>query len=171
MVLEVGKPAPLFSGYIETGEKIDLKNVIGRDYIILYFYPKDDSFGCKREACEFRDEFDEFKMLDATVFGVSVDSIQSHMEFKKKRNLPFHLISDPDEKIWKLYDVKARSLQYMNQRVTYIIDTYGIIRYVYSSQIHFRNHPIESRNALLKMKDSDARKAVLSILNKSYWTT
>ncbi|MGP6207070.1 peroxiredoxin [Cuniculiplasma sp. SKW3] len=168
MTLEVGREAPLFSAYIETGEKMEFKNLIGRDYIILYFYPKDDSFGCKREACEFRDEFDEFKLLDATVLGVSVDSVESHVEFRKKRNLPFHLISDPDEKIWKMYDVKARSLQYLNQRVTYVIDTQGIIRYVYSSQIHFRNHPAEARKALLKLKEVDARRNVLNIINRNY---
>ena len=168
MALEVGKEAPLFSGYIETGEKIELEKLIGRDYVVLYFYPKDDSFGCKREACEFRDEFDDFKMLDATVFGVSVDSIKSHAEFKKRRNLPFHLISDPDEEIWKMYDVKARSLQYLNQRVTYVIGMQGIIRYVYSSQIHFRNHPAEAKNALLKLKEVDTRRNVFNIINRNY---
>ncbi len=169
MVLEEGTVAPLFTAFIETGEKINLKDYIGRNNIVLYFYPKDDSFGCKREACEFRDEFDDFKVLDATVFGISVDSVKSHAEFKKRRNLPFHLISDEREVIWSLYKVKARSLQYLNQRVTYIIDTDGIIRYVYSSQIHFRQHPIEAKGALLKLREVETRKNVLKIVSRNYF--
>ncbi|MGP6220158.1 peroxiredoxin [Caldiplasma sukawensis] len=168
MALPVGTPAPDFTGIIETGNKIRLSDFIGRNYIILYFYPKDESFGCKREACEFRDEFDDFKTLDAKVLGVSIDSVESHREFIKKRNLNFSLVSDPDGKIWADYDVKVRPIQYMNQRVTYLIGLDGRIKFTYTSAFNFRMHPKLAKEALFALNQHDAVGRVMSFLNREY---
>jgi len=102
--LEVGKRAPAFSAETDTGKKVALKDFAGK-FVVLYFYPKDDTPGCTKEACAFREEFAAIKKKRAVILGVSVDSVKSHEKFVKKYKLPFPLLSDPDKEIVMAYQV------------------------------------------------------------------
>jgi thioredoxin-dependent peroxiredoxin len=126
---KVGDKAPEFSAPSSNGATVDLKDYVGKGNIILYFYPKDDTPGCTKEACGFRDTFSEFKGLNATVFGVSFDSVESHKKFIEKYNLPFVLLSDTDKKIATTYGV-ANDDSKVASRITFVIDKSGKIAYV-----------------------------------------
>lgn len=135
-MLKPGTQAPDFEAIADNGEKIKLSQFRGK-YVVLYFYPKDDSPGCTVEACSFRDNWDALKKYDAVVIGVSSDNVNSHRKFKEKHSLPFILVSDEDKKIRSLYDAKGFLLP---PRITYVIDKEGIIRFVYNSQMRASEH-------------------------------
>ncbi len=134
-MLQIGDNAPDFTATADSGEKIRLKDLRGKK-VILYFYPKDDTPGCTREACDFRDLYARFKKKNVVVLGVSVDSAASHAKFKSKYGLPFPLISDEDHKIVEAYGVwKEKSMygkKYMGtERTTFLIDEKGKIARIY----------------------------------------
>jgi peroxiredoxin Q/BCP len=110
---------------------------------VVFFYPKDESYGCTKEACSFRDNYDEFKEASAEVIGISTDDEASHSSFAAHHKLPFILLSDKDNKVADLYGVQ-RSLGILPGRVTFVIDKEGIIRMNYSSQLNFRRHMDEA---------------------------
>ncbi|HEY2081398.1 MAG TPA: thioredoxin-dependent thiol peroxidase [Verrucomicrobiae bacterium] len=123
--LKEGDIAPGFSAMTNGGGKISLADLKGKN-VILYFYPKDDTSGCTKEACGFRDEFAEFKKRGAVILGVSPDSVKSHDKFVKKYNLPFTLLADEDKKIVEAYGVWGQKVfwgrKYMGvYRVTFLI--------------------------------------------------
>lgn len=134
-MLEEGKKAPAFDLLNQDGNKISLKDFSGKK-IVLYFYPKDDTSGCTKEACSFRDSFPKFKKSDAVILGVSPDSVKSHKKFAEKYNLNFDLLADEDKKVVQLYDVwKEKSMygrKYMGvERTTFIIDEKGKIKKIF----------------------------------------
>src|ERR1035441_1622052 len=92
--LQVGDAAPNFTAASSDGSQVELKSIIGTTPIVLYFYPKDDTPGCTTEACSLRDHFAAFRKLNATVYGVSYDTIESHRQFIEKYHLPFELLAD-----------------------------------------------------------------------------
>jgi peroxiredoxin Q/BCP len=127
--------APNFTLQADNGKDVSLSDYRGKK-VVLYFYPKDDTPGCTTEAQAFRDSIDEFKSEDIVILGVSKDSIQSHQKFKKKYELPFSLLSDPEGKVLKLYDVwKEKNLYgrtFMGtERSTFLIDEKGIVKKIY----------------------------------------
>ncbi|MDT7901380.1 MAG: peroxiredoxin [Acidianus sp.] len=148
-MVRIGDKAPLFEAISDDGDKIALSDFIGKHNIVLYFYPKDDTPGCTREACAFRDNWDLLKDYDVVVIGVSSDSVESHKRFKEKYKLPFILISDPDGKIRELYGAKGFILP---GRVTFVIDKNGIVRHIYKSQFNPANHVNEALKALEKIE-------------------
>jgi len=148
-MVRIGDKAPLFEAISDDGDKIVLSDFIGKHNIVLYFYPKDDTPGCTREACAFRDNWDLLKDYDVVVIGVSSDSVESHKRFKEKYKLPFILISDPDGKIRELYGAKGFILP---GRVTFVIDKNGIVRHIYKSQFNPANHVNEALKALEKIE-------------------
>jgi peroxiredoxin Q/BCP len=130
-----GKPAPKFSLPDQNGETVTLASLKGSPFV-LYFYPKDDTSGCTKEACAFRDDFPAYADLGAKVIGVSPDSVASHAKFIKKYELPFTLLSDPEKTTLEAYGVwKEKSMygrKYMGvERTTLVIDSKGIIRHVF----------------------------------------
>jgi len=130
-----GEEAPDFTLLADDGRKVSLKNYRAKK-VVLYFYPKDGTPGCTREAIEFRDIAEEFEKGGAIILGVSKDSIKSHQKFKQKHELPFTLLSDPDGKVLDLYGVwKKKSLYgrtFMGtERTTFLIDEKGIVKKVY----------------------------------------
>jgi peroxiredoxin Q/BCP len=125
--LSVGQPAPDFTAPASDGTTFHLKSAIGPAPIILYFYPKDDTPGCTKEACGFRDDFAAFRKLNATVYGISYDSVESHKAFIAKYHLPFTLISDSDHAIAKLYG--ASGLLFA-KRMTFVVDKTGNIAWI-----------------------------------------
>jgi len=147
MKMKVGDKAPDFTLFSQTGENVTLSQIIGKKNIVLYFYPKDESKGCTREACEFRDKYEVFTDLGAEVIGLSSDDSKSHESFAKKYNLPFILLSDNENKVRKLYDVKS-TFGVIPGRVTFVIDKKGIIKSIFSSQFNFKKHIDESLETL-----------------------
>jgi peroxiredoxin Q/BCP len=133
--LKVGQKAPDFTVLNDKGEKVKLSDFKGKK-VVLYFYPKDDTPGCTKEACAFRDGSDEIKKKGAVVLGVSADSVDSHKKFKSKFELNFPLLADTDKKIIEGYGVwKEKSMygrKYMGiERTTFIIDENGKISHIF----------------------------------------
>ncbi len=147
MKLKVGDKAPDFTLLSQKGESVTLSKLIGKKNIVLYFYPKDESKGCTRQACEFRDKYEVFTDLGAEVIGVSSDDVKSHKSFAEKNFLPFTLLSDDENKVRELYGVKS-TFGIIPGRVTYVIDKKGIIRKIFSSQFKFKKHIEESLETL-----------------------
>lgn len=150
-MLEVGKKAPDFSLLDQDGKKVSLKDFLGKK-IILYFYPKDDTSGCTKEACSFRDEFPKFKKTHAVILGVSPDSIKSHKKFIDKYDLPFSLLADEEKKVLEKYGVwKEKSMygrKYMGvERTTFIIDVEGKIKKIFN-KVKVDGHNKEVMEAL-----------------------
>ena len=148
---KVGDKAPDFSVAASNGTTVHLKDYVGKGSIILYFYPKDDTPGCTKEACGIRDTFTEFKGLDATVFGVSFDSVESHKNFIAKYKLPFVLLADTDKKITMAYGVADENSKAAS-RVTFVINKAGKIAYV-NPKVNPATHADELRAVLSHPKE------------------
>lgn len=136
-LLETGTKAPHFVLTDQNGMKHALKEYVGK-YVLLYFYPKDDTPGCTKEACALRDNFPAFKKLGITIFGVSADSEKSHKKFEEKYELPFTLLADTDHTLATAYGVwgmkKFMGREYEGvSRVSYLIDDMGKIAKVYGN--------------------------------------
>ncbi len=138
MALKVGDTLPNFTAKDTNGTVFDSQNYIGKQSLVIYFYPKDNTPGCTAEACSFRDNYQDFKDLGSEVIGISADSVTSHLKFKSKFNLPFILLSDADKKLRKLFGVE-NSLIFLPGRETFVADKNGVILMIFnsmSSKIH-----------------------------------
>src|SRR6185295_2617111 len=120
MAIEEGKKAPAFTLADANGKKVSLADFAGK-HVILYFYPKDDTPGCTKEACGFRDDWKDLQKSGAVVLGVSADDAASHQRFAQKYKLPFTLLSDPDRKVMKQYGAYGEKMMYGKK-------TTGVIR-------------------------------------------
>jgi peroxiredoxin Q/BCP len=127
MPLSVGDTAPNFTVNDTHGNPVSLADYAGKT-VVLYFYPKDDTPGCTKEACSFRDSYSDYQGKDVIVFGVSMDDESSHQQFTNKFNLPFPLLADVNGTLTKSYDVDGGGY---SKRVTYVIDGDGKIAKVY----------------------------------------
>jgi peroxiredoxin Q/BCP len=144
---EVGSLAPNFTLPSQSGEIISLEDFIGKKPVVLFFYPKDDTPGCTKEVCAFRDEYGAFEKLEAEVIGISSDSVESHRNFAAKYNLPFTLLSDEGGKVRELYGV-PNSFGLFPGRVTYVMNKEGVVRHIFSSQLGAKQHVEEALKAL-----------------------
>lgn len=149
--LIIGDTIPDFSLLDQNGAVFNLSDAKGQA-LVIYFYPKDDTPGCTKEACRFRDEFEVFSDLDARVIGVSSDDVASHKEFEIKYNLPFTLLADTDQKLRKLFGVPSFGAGLVPGRVTYIIDKKAVVRYVFSSMRQAEMHVDKSLEILKTIK-------------------
>lgn len=134
--LKVGDPAPDFRLPSTEGREVSLKEFQGKKNVVLYFYPKDDTPGCTKESCSFRDEKLKFDKKDAVILGVSFDDLKSHAKFVEKYKLPFTLLSDEDKKVATAYGVyKEKSMYgrtYMGiERSTFVIGKDGKLAQIY----------------------------------------
>lgn len=150
MKLKVGDKAPDFEAEDDEGKRVKLSDFLGK-YVVLYFYPKDDTPGCRTEALSFKEKWDELTKMGVVVLGVSGDDINSHKKFKEKYGLPFKLLSDPDNKIRELYGAKGLLIP---PRITFVIDKEGKITHIYSSQMNASNHVKEAMNAIIKLESA-----------------
>jgi peroxiredoxin Q/BCP len=133
--MKVGDPAPDFSALDDSGSPVKLSDFKGRK-VVLYFYPKDDTPGCTREACGFRDGLGAISTADAVVLGVSADSVESHRKFREKYGLNFPLLADTDRAIVEDYGVWKEKTNYGKtymgiERTTYIVDEAGRISHIF----------------------------------------
>ncbi len=151
MKVMISDAAPDFTLESGSGQKVSLSDYRGKKSVVLYFYPKDETQGCTREACSFRDSYQAFKELGAEVIGVSSDSSDSHKSFSEHHQLPFVLLSDPKKDVRKLYGVPS-NLGLLPGRVTYVIDREGIVRHIFKSQVHPEKHVDEAINILRRVE-------------------
>lgn len=142
-----GTPAPDFELPDQLGNLVRLSQYRGKNAVVVYFYPKDDTTGCTIEACRFRDDFEKFRITGAEIIGISDDSTESHGRFASKYHLPFTLLSDKGGRVRKLYGVK-KTFGVIPGRVTFVIDREGIVRHVFSSQSSPARHVEEALVAL-----------------------
>lgn len=150
--IEVGSTIPSFSLKDQNGNVFNIDSVRGKKNLVIYFYPKDDSPGCTKEACSFRDQFEAFNDADAMVIGISGQSVESHFEFAKKHRLNYVLLSDEDNKLRKLFGVPTNLFGILPGRVTYIVNKEGKVVYTFNSQIKAEKHVEEAIRILKEMK-------------------
>ncbi|CAM3612535.1 peroxiredoxin [Flavobacterium saliperosum] len=131
--IKVGDKLPLFGAKDQNGDDFYIASVLHKKVLVIYFYPKDDTPGCTKQACFFRDQFEEFKDVGAEVIGISGDSVKSHKKFAEQYKLPFTLLSDQDKSLRKLFGVPTNLLGLLPGRVTYVVDKQGIVRLVFDS--------------------------------------
>ena len=149
--VNMGDRAPDFTLQSQTGENVTLSNFFGKKNVVLYFYPEDESPGCTKEACSFRDNYETFKDLGAEVIGMNSGSVESHKQFTQKHNLPFILLSDAGNGVRKLYGVPS-TLGIIPGRVTHIIDKQGMVRHIFSSQSKPEKHITEAITVLKSLE-------------------
>jgi peroxiredoxin Q/BCP len=145
--LKPGDRAPEFELPDAQGKTTRLADFRGKKPVVVYFYPKDDTPGCTKESCAFRDQYEDFTAAGAEVIGISSDSAESHAKFASKYKLPFTLLSDRGGAVRKAYGVPA-TLGLLPGRVTYVIDREGTIRHVFTSQFRATQHVEEAKAAL-----------------------
>ena len=138
MSLKVGEKAPLFDLPSTDGKIFSLKEHL-RKPLILYFYPRDFTAGCIKEACSFRDQWNTFNDLNVDILGISTDTIERHHQFREHFKIPFHLLSDPQGTTCKLYSAWIPFLN-MTKRVTYVLDKDLTISGAFSSMIQAKKH-------------------------------
>ncbi len=147
MSVQIGDKTPDFELADQTGNRVRLYDLIGKQNIVLFFYPKDNSPGCTREACAFRDSYEVFQEQGTEVIGISSDNEDSHKKFSEKHKLPYTLLSDKEGKVRKLFGV-PKTMGFLPGRVTYIIDKQGIVQQLFNSQLNFKGHIEEALNVL-----------------------
>ena len=137
--IQAGDKAPDFTLPSQAGEPVRLGDRLGERVVVLYFYPKDETPGCTKEACAFRDSYEVFAEAGAEVIGVSSDSVDKHAAFAGHHELPFTLLSDEGGQVRKSYGVPS-TLGLLPGRVTYVIDRAGVVRHVVNSQLNIGRH-------------------------------
>ncbi|MCH8533804.1 MAG: peroxiredoxin [Flavobacteriaceae bacterium] len=149
MKLSIGDIVPNFKSKNQYGEEFNSSDIIGKKPVVIFFYPKDFTPGCTKEACNFRDAYEDFKDLGAEVIGISGDSEKSHQKFSKKFQLPYTLLSDASGKIRKKFGVKKSLLGLIPGRETFVVDKNGML------QMRFNNLDASRhmKKALNKVKD------------------
>jgi peroxiredoxin Q/BCP len=136
----IGDRAPDFALEGAAGATVTLAGLLARGPVVLYFYPRDQTAGCTIEACAFRDSYQDFVAAGAQVVGVSRDDAGSHARFAAAHRLPFPLLSDPGGEAHERYGVRQRLGGLIKDRVTFVIDSGGVIRDVFTSQLRFSTH-------------------------------
>ncbi|GIW35116.1 thioredoxin-dependent thiol peroxidase [Meiothermus sp.] len=154
-MLNPGVPAPDFSLPDQSGKKHSLTDYRG-SWVVLYFYPKDDTPGCTKEACNFRDEKGRLEELGAVVLGVSADDVQSHGKFHRKYDLNFPLLSDPDTTMIRAYGAWGKKVMYGKEyegvfRYTFLIDPEGRVAKVWD-KVKPDQHALEVAEALVELQ-------------------
>jgi len=152
--LRPGDDAPDFRAASQTGEAVHLSDFRGRT-VVLFFYPRDESPICTKEACAFRDAYEEFVRAGAVVIGVSGDSVDSHQTFARQHQLPFVLISDPNGEIRSDYGIR-KTFGLLPGRATFVIDSEGTIRHVFSGQFVAQRHVEEAMGMVQRLAAQSA---------------
>jgi peroxiredoxin Q/BCP len=150
--IEVGSMLPSFTLKDQNGNLFSMDSVLGRKNLVIYFYPKDDSPGCTKEACSFRDQFEVFNEADAVIIGISGQSVESHKKFAEKYRLSYTLLSDEGNKIRKLFGVPTNLLGLLPGRVTYVADKTGKVVFMFDSQTRTQDHVDSALKILQELK-------------------
>lgn len=157
--MKIGDKAPDFELERQDGGFFRLYDVLKEKSVVLYFYPKDSTPGCTRQACEFRDQYEVFREQGAEVVGVSSDSVASHEKFERQHRLPFTLLSDKGGRIRSMFGV-PRKLGLIPGRVTYIIDRNAQVRYIFDSLMKPLEHVSTALDVLKSMNQEQQVKVI-----------
>jgi peroxiredoxin Q/BCP len=149
--ITVGDKAPDFSQPDQHGEQLSLSDFKGKNAVVLFFYPADESPICTKEVCAFRDAYQDFVDVGAVVIGVSADTLAKHQRFAAKHRLQFHLLSDADGRLRRAFAV-PKSLGLLPGRVTYVIDRGGYIRHMFSAQLAADQHVQEALKTIREVE-------------------
>lgn len=149
-MLQPNTQAPAFSAITTDGSTLSNSDILGRN-VVLYFYPADNTGGCTREACDFRDARPRFDDADALIIGVSCDDQASHQDFTGRYNLNFPLLVDTDGEICRAFGVPIHGTQ--PRRVTFLIDREGVVRRVWE-EVHVPGHAAEVHQALVDLQSN-----------------
>ncbi|MBW8687611.1 peroxiredoxin [Chitinophaga rhizophila] len=144
--LKAGDKAPVFTLQDQDGQTFDISTVIGKHPIVIFFYPKDETSVCTKEACSFRDAYEDFTKLGAKVIGISGDNVASHRSFADHHRLPYTLLADEGNKVRKLFGVPKKV--FIPGRVTYVVDKQGVITYVFNNMTDGPKHVTEALKAV-----------------------
>ena len=150
--IEVGSIIPEFSLKDQDGNLFSIATVLGKKNLVLYFYPKDDSPGCTKEACYFRDQYEVFNEADALIIGISGQSVESHKKFAEKYRLSYTLLSDEGNKIRMLFGVPTNLFGLLPGRVTYVIDKKGKVVFIFDSQTQTKRHVDDALKILKELR-------------------
>jgi thioredoxin-dependent peroxiredoxin len=142
--LGVGDMIPAFSLLDQNDSMFNISEYTGKKILVIYFYPKDESSGCTREACSFRDNYKEFTNAGAMVIGINSGTVNSHRKFMQNHQLPFTLLSDPENKVFKMFGVKTKFF-FITGRETFVVDKSGKIVFTFES---FTNGAAHEQEAL-----------------------
>lgn len=153
--IKAGDTMPAFTLPNQHGEPISSQTLLGKGPLVVYFYPKDDTPGCTREACSFRDHYEAFTDAGATVIGISADSPATHKHFAEKHGLPFVLLSDGKNTVSKAFGVPNSMLGLLPGRVTYVMDSTGMVHHVFNSQLNPTKHVTESLRIIADLSESN----------------
>ncbi|HUL44290.1 MAG TPA: peroxiredoxin [Bacteroidota bacterium] len=146
--IRVGDAVPRFGLKNQTGSDWDIGPLIGKKNLVIFFYPKDDTPGCTKEACRFRNEFGRMRELDAEIIGISSDEVASHRRFSEKYDLQYTLLSDPENSVRKIFGVPSSLFGLIDGRVTYVVDKRGIVIHIFESQFQAERHVREAIEVL-----------------------
>jgi peroxiredoxin Q/BCP len=147
---DVGDAAPDIAFSTHDGQSLRLRDFVDKQAVVLFFYPKDGSPVCTKEACAFRDAYQDFVEAGAVVIGISGDSETEHQAFASKHRLPFTLVSDGDGSARKAFGV-PKSMGLLPGRVTFVIDQHGIVQHIFNSQFAAQRHVNEALEVLRKL--------------------
>lgn len=142
-MLDIGDSVPSLELPDQSGTPVQLSSLYDQGNLVVFFYPKDESFGCTRQACSFRDEYEVFREHGAEVVGISSDDPESHRQFIDNHDLPFPLLCDPDGEARKAFGVPD-TLGVLPGRATFVIDSTGTIQKAFNSQFRFGKHVEEA---------------------------
>lgn len=142
--MKIGERIAPFQALDHEGKAVSIDPDELKNPIVIYFYPKDDTPGCTKEACTFRDAYESFTEANVEVYGISADSVEDHRHFRSKHRLPFTLLSDPDNAIRKQFKVKGNLLGLIPGRVTFVIDEDGKVAHTFNSQLNAAQHVHEA---------------------------
>ena len=148
--LTAGDKVPQFALKNQNDSLIHIKDYIGKEILVIYFYPKDESPVCTKEACTFRDSIPDFTKAGAMVIGINSGSVASHKEFCQHRHLPFTLLSDPGDSVMHMFGLKGG---FSMGRVTYVVDLTGQIVYSFNSMLHGPEHVQKALEFIHEMAD------------------
>jgi peroxiredoxin Q/BCP len=154
--IKIGDYVPSFSLKDQNGNLFDINTYLGKKKLVIFFYPQDGSLNCTREACYFRDISDIFEEADASIIGISSQSVESHKDFAEKNRLNYTLLSDNENTVRKLFGVPGRVFGLIPGRVTYVADRSGKVVYIFDSQTEVQRHVDEAMKICLLLKKADS---------------
>lgn len=148
--IKTGDKVPIFNLKDQDGNDFNIQDHLGSP-MVVYFYPKDDTPGCTREACSFRDQYEDFTSAGVQVIGISEDTPEDHRKFREKYDLPFTLLSDKDNRVRNLFGVPGSLFGLIPGRVTYVIDSKGFVRHIFNSQYKTVQHVNEALKSIREL--------------------
>lgn len=157
--MNVGDTFPHFRLKNQDDEWFDSKTALESGPLVMFFYPKDQTPLCTKQACSFRDEYDVLKEFDATVIGISADGVESHKKFQQAHGFPFDLLSDTDRAVRKQLKVPRSLFGLHDGRATYVIDQSGTVKLAYVAAIKAKEHVDQALKVLVEMRESNQTKA------------